>query len=119
MKTPYLDTIVYEVKYVDGHKSLLTANAIAQNMFSQVDDKGNIHVLFDEIIDHCCTALALKQADAFIVTSSGNRQRRDTTKGCDMLVRWKDGSTTWFPLKDMKESYPVQVIEYAVLTRIQ
>ena len=36
-----------------------------------------------------------------------------------MLVRWKDGSTTWVPLNDMKESYPVQVSEYAVLTRIQ
>ena len=35
-----------------------------------------------------------------------------------MLIRWKDGSTTWFPLKDMKESYPVQVSEYAVLTQI-
>ena len=36
-----------------------------------------------------------------------------------MPVRWKDGSTTWVPLKDMKESYPGQVSEYAVLTRIQ
>ena len=36
-----------------------------------------------------------------------------------MLIRWKYGSTTWVPLKDMKESYPVQLSEYAVLTRIQ
>ena len=36
-----------------------------------------------------------------------------------MLIRYKDSSTTWVPLKDMKESYPVQVSEYAVLTKIQ
>ena len=36
-----------------------------------------------------------------------------------MLIRWKDGSATWVPLKDMKETYTVQVSEYAVLTRIQ
>ena len=36
-----------------------------------------------------------------------------------MIVRWKDGSTTWVPMKEMKESYPVQVSENAVLTRIQ
>ena len=36
-----------------------------------------------------------------------------------MLIRCKDGSTTWVSLKDMKGSYPVQVSEYAVLTRIQ
>ena len=26
----------------------------------------------------------------------------------------KDGSEQWYPLKDMKESYPVKVAEYAV-----
>ena len=73
---PILYTRVYEVEYADGHKSSVTANAITQNMFSQVDDKGNIHVLFDEIINHCHATLALKQDDTFIVTSIGNRRRR-------------------------------------------
>ena len=36
-----------------------------------------------------------------------------------MLIRWKYGSTTEVPLKDMNESYPVQVSEYAILTCIQ
>ena len=35
-----------------------------------------------------------------------------------MLKRWKDGGTDWVALKDVKESYPVQVPEYAVLARI-
>ena len=38
---PILDTRVYKVEYVDGHKASLTANSIAQKMFAQVDDKGN------------------------------------------------------------------------------
>ena len=78
---PILDTRVHEVEYVDGHKASLTANAIAQNMFAQVDDKGNRHVLFDKIVDHRHTAPARKQADTFIVTSIGNRPRLETTKG--------------------------------------
>ena len=65
---------MYEVEYVDRHKASLTANFIAQDMFSKVNDYGNIHVLFDKIIDHRCTVLALEHANAFIVTSSGNRQ---------------------------------------------
>jgi hypothetical protein len=41
------------------------------------------------------------------------------TKGWETLVQWKDGSTTWVALKDMKESYPLQLIaEYPVLNRI-
>jgi len=30
-----------------------------------------------------------------------------------MLVRWKDNSETWMPLKDMKESYPIETAEFA------
>jgi hypothetical protein len=41
-----------------------------------------------------------------------------TTKGWKLLVEWKDGSTDWLPLKDLKESYPVQVMEYAVTNKI-
>ena len=59
-ENPILDTIMYEVKYVDGHKASLTANAISQNMFAQVDDEGNRHLLFDKIIYHRCTELSLK-----------------------------------------------------------
>jgi hypothetical protein len=31
-----------------------------------------------------------------------------------LCVQWKDGSTTWQSLKDLKEAYPVAVAEYAV-----
>jgi hypothetical protein len=41
-----------------------------------------------------------------------------TTKGWKLLVGWKDGTTDWLPLKDLKESYPVQVTEYAVVNKI-
>ena len=49
-----------------------------------------------------------------MTAKNGIRQRRETTAGWEMLVQWKNGSTTWFSLKDMKKSYPVQVAEYCV-----
>ena len=33
-------------------------------------------------------------------------------------MQWKDGSTNWVALKDLKESYPIQVAEYAIASRI-
>jgi len=33
-------------------------------------------------------------------------------------VQWKDGSSDWVPLKDLKESYPIQVAEYAVANKL-
>ena len=35
-----------------------------------------------------------------------------------MLVQWKDDSTTWELLKDMKESYPIQVAEFSIKSRV-
>ena len=29
------------------------------------------------------------------------------------MVRWEDGSESWIPLKDLKESHPVELAEYA------
>ena len=49
---PILDTRVYEVEYLDGHKASLAASVIAENVFSQVDEEGNYHVLFECIANH-------------------------------------------------------------------
>ena len=117
-ENPILDSRMYEVEYADGHKIAMAANAIAENLFAQVDEEGNRHVLFQEIIDHRTDGKEVKQQDAFITTSTGTQRRRETTQGWQILVLWKDASTTWVPLKDMKESYPVQTAEYAVTAKI-
>eukprot|EP00957_Ditylum_brightwellii_P137103 10453853-Ditylum_brightwellii.AAC.1 len=35
--TPLLDTRIYEVEYLDGHKASLAANTIAEHIFAQKD----------------------------------------------------------------------------------
>ena len=52
-KNPMLDTGVYEVEYLDGHKSSLAVNIISENLTSRVDKESNIFVIFDYIVDHC------------------------------------------------------------------
>ena len=113
-ETPIQDTRMYEVEYLDGEQTTLAANNIAENLFAQIDDDGNCQVLMDEIIGHRSNEHAVKQQDAFIVTKMGTKRRRETTKGWELLIRWKCGGTDWVALKDIKESYPVQVEEYAV-----
>ena len=39
---------------------------------------------------------------------------RRSTAGWHLCVQWLDDSTSWQSLKDLKESYPLQVAEYAV-----
>ena len=50
---PILDTRLFEVEYLDGHKASLVANTIAENLSTQIDDDGNRFVLMDAIEDHC------------------------------------------------------------------
>ena len=87
-------------------------------MFAQVDEEGNRYVLFDEIVDHRTDGAEIKLDEQYITSSNGTSRRIETTKGWEILVGWKDGSTTWENLKDMKECYPIQIMEYAVQSQI-
>jgi hypothetical protein len=111
---PILDACLYKVEFQDGHKASTAAHTIGKNLFAQVNDKGNWHVLFEEITDHRTNEAQVMQQDAFIVNQSGTKRRKDITIGWEQLVKWKDSTTTWVSLKDLKESYPVQLAEYAV-----
>ena len=62
--------------------------------------------------------MEVKEQKLFITTRTGTKRRRETTKGIEVLVQWKYGSTTWVTLTDMKNLYPVQMAEYAVQHRI-
>ena len=41
-----------------------------------------------------------------------------TTKEWNFPVKWKDGQTSWTPLKDLKEGETVSTEEYSVATQI-
>ena len=113
-----LDTNMYEVEYLDGKRISLSANHIAENLFAHVDDEGNRQEPMKEIIDYRTNGQEVKHQDAFITTRTGTKRRRETTKGWDILIEWKDGSMNLVSLKDAKDSYPVQLAEFAISNRI-
>jgi hypothetical protein len=98
---PLLDTREYEVTFPDGGSSSYLANTIAENLYSQVDQEGRSFTLLSEIVDHMCN-------------NSETDQSQHTTKGWKFLVAWKDGSTSYVPLREMKNSYPLETVDYAV-----
>jgi Reverse transcriptase (RNA-dependent DNA polymerase) len=118
-QNPLLDTRVYEVEWLDGHREQLTANVVAENLFAQVDQEGNQFSLLDDIIDHRKTDQAILNTEAFRKGKSGMKIRVPTTKGWEICMQWKDGSTNWLELKDVKNAYPVQLAEYAIGNQIQ
>ena len=87
-------------------------------MYSQVDSNGHHTLLLKEITDHRKLVMDVSIDDKFVVSNTGRKSLRKTTKGWDFLCLWKYGSTMWAPLKDLKESNPVDIAEYVVGNKI-
>jgi hypothetical protein len=72
-----------------------------------VDQEGRSYTMLSKIVDHEVSDNAVKLTDDNI----GNMPY--TTKGWKLLVAWKDGTTTLVPLREMKNSFPLETAEYA------
>ncbi len=115
---PLLDTQRYEVEFGDGSTSEYTANLVAKNIYAQCDDEGKKHMVFKEIVDHRKDQSAISKEGGFIVSTNGNLHKKHTTQGWDICIEWCDGSTSWLPLRDVKEANPIELAEYAIANKI-
>jgi hypothetical protein len=89
-------------------------NVIADNMYAQIDNEGNMFQLLDEIMDHKKDDMAIDIANGTVTLKSGNVKLKITTQGWQLLMLWKDKLMSWVKLKDLKASNPVELAEYAV-----
>ena len=85
---PIMDSRIFEVEYPYGHRESLAANAVAENLFAQVDDEGHRSVLQQEIVSHSVNGREGTIEHVFIISHNGRRRKKETT------LQWKDGSTT-------------------------
>ena len=116
---PLLDSSTYEVQFEDGSVDRYHANIIAENIYSRIDSEGHSQYMLDEILDHKSDDTALRQSEGFTVGSKGEQIPKQTTRGWKLLIRLKDHSTSWMKLKDLKESNPVELAEYAKGNELQ
>jgi hypothetical protein len=107
-KNPCLNRMIYEVEFPDGQLKVYAANVIVENMLSQVDSDGYSLTMMEAITDYQKDdTVAVPKTDKYLTTPSGQKRMRKTTVGWSLLVRWADGTESWIPLKDLKESHPI------------
>ncbi len=104
---PLLDTRVYEVMFGNGSKQQFATNVIAENLWSGVDDDGYHHQMLDCILGHQSDDTTIKKCDEFYVSKSNQHT-------WNINIQWKDGSSSWKRLSDVKESIPVPLAEYSI-----
>ena len=111
---PAMDTRVYDVMFPDGAVQQYAANVIAKNLYFQLDDEGQSYQILEGIIHHRKNKDAIDEDEAY--DKKGNR--RMTTKGWDLCGEWKDSTSSWLPLKELKNAFPIEVAEYAKMAGI-
>jgi hypothetical protein len=87
-------------------------------LFAQVDDEGHRYVLLDDIIDHRSTGDYISGDNGFIHLENSMKRRCHITQGWELCIQWKDHSTNWVKLKDVKNAYPIEVAEYAIANKV-
>ena len=98
---PILDSHVFVVEFPDGEWKDIGYIILVEHLHSQMDDEGNIYKLFHGIIGHHKKGGAVDKADQF--REVGNKQvKKKTLAGWDIKVEWVDGTSSWFPLKEVK-----------------
>jgi hypothetical protein len=114
---PILDTRSYMVSFEDGSEAEYSANVLAENMYAQCDTEGNQFLLMEAVLDHRATEAAVALGDDTFQWNGKTHLKR-TTRGWELCVQWRDGTTTWERLAELKESNPVEVAEYSVAASI-
>ena len=100
---------MYDVEFPDTTIRPYTANVIANNIYAQVDSEGIRTNIIDAIIDHCTDGHAVSKNDQYSIKKRGRHNLRKITAGWNLLIAMKDGTEQLFPLKDVKESNPIDV----------
>jgi hypothetical protein len=115
---PILDMREYTVTFHDGDEAVMSTNLIAEAMHAQCDPNGNQYILLDSIIDHKRLDSAIRPLDQKVVRPNGRTYLGRSTIGWQLCCQWKDGSTSWESLANLKESHPIETTEYAVNKRL-
>jgi hypothetical protein len=65
-------------------------------------------------MDHKKDDTVIDIANGTVTLANGNVKPKITTQAWQLLVLWKHKLTSWVKLKNLKESNPVELAEYAV-----
>ena len=101
----------------DGQLERYSANQIAENLFSNVDEQGRSQLVMEAIIDHRKDDRAVTKDNGYDKVGGTSRKKR-TTVGWELKYLWKDGTSSWIKLSQAKNADPVAVAEYAVSAQI-
>ena len=112
-----LNTRMYWVEFTGDKVTELTTNTIAESMNVQCDAYGSENLHLEVLIDYHeeNNTIFLTEQQTSI---QGRPVTHKTTADWQICCQWKDSSTSWEKLSNLKESHPVYIAEFAVVQEI-
>jgi len=115
---PILNSCIYLAEFPDGHIQELSANTIIEAVYNQIDGDGFDEQFFHDIIDHCYDSTVMSPSELEHIQHLRQNQGQGkcfcTLKGWEVVISWKDGTTSWHPMSDIKNLFPLLLAKYAV-----
>ena len=87
-------------------------------MLDKVDKEVQSDIMLDEIIHHQKDDTAIYKGQEIFTTASCLIHKKRTTRGWELYKQRKYGITNWVALKYFKESHPIDLTQYAVVSNI-
>ena len=115
---PFLDTRVHESEFPEDEGVTIFSTTAATSLFDNCLYYGKDLMLFRSLLYHKSDMMSVQRVDAFMKRNGSNSESKKTTRGWKILVEFFDGTMKKEKLSDLKDSYPVQVSEYASGNRI-
>ena len=84
----------------------MAVNVIAEANYAQCDTDGNQYVLLDAIVDYRKDPSVAIARNNQVMVIEGKKIAKRSTRGWELCCKWKDGSTSWQKLSDLKELHP-------------
>ncbi|KAL7474122.1 hypothetical protein ACHAW6_000116, partial [Cyclotella cf. meneghiniana] len=96
----------------------LATNTIAEALYAQCDPDGNQYVMLDTIVDFRKNPNVAISWNDQVKIVNGKKVVSRSTCGWELCCEWKDDSTSWQKLANLKELHPLQVAEFALAAGI-
>ena len=108
-----LDTMIYEVEFPNGKLKQYAETFISKNMLNQVNS-GIYSLSMMESITYYIKgdAISIPKINKCPTTTSGQKILKKTAVGWSLLVKWDDGSESRICLKCLKESHPINTVQF-------
>ena len=93
-------------------------NTNTEALYTQCDPDGNQYIMLDTIVDERKNPDVAISWNNQVKIINSKKVVSFSTRGWELCCEWKDDSSSWQKLSDLKESHPLRVAGFTLATGI-